>query len=85
MKNLSYIFTISICFLLLGANFNANAQITNSGFENGTLSGWNASSGATASNGFFQNNWSVTPSGSFMARIEPNSNINIGAAEANLG
>ena len=80
-------FTWLVLLLAALASFNqqAQAQVANSGFETGTLAGWSATSGVSISSGYTAGNWTVNPSGSKMARLEPTANLFKGTAEANLG
>ncbi|RYZ56040.1 MAG: HYR domain-containing protein [Sphingobacteriales bacterium] len=76
----------SLCFLLSAFLANpAQAQIGNSGFENGSLAPWSTMANASASTGFTELNWTVNPSGSYMAMLEPTSGFYQNDAEANLG
>jgi hypothetical protein len=61
----------------------AQAQITNPGFETGTLSGWTGS-GASVVAGQTIMSWTVNPGDTRMARTEPTSN-NASGTETALG
>jgi trimeric autotransporter adhesin len=79
------------CLLLLligGINTRSNAQaITNGGFETGSISPWTGTSLVTVSTGFTELSWTIVPSGTGMARIEPSpgTGVLLASAESNLG
>jgi ethanolamine utilization microcompartment shell protein EutS len=89
MKKLAIRYKMHYCMLLLIGLFaflhSANAQLTNYGFETGNFSGWSASSGTSISTGVSYNSWTVNPADSYMATIDPNSNLYRGTAETTLG
>ncbi|MES2703380.1 MAG: Ig-like domain-containing protein [Bacteroidota bacterium] len=75
-----------LLLLIAGISPKSFAQtITNGGFETGSISPWTGSSVVTVSGGFTVLSWTVNPSGTGMARIEPTSNLMIATAETNLG
>jgi hypothetical protein len=77
-----YFFLFILLFGLISGIQTAQAQVTNPGFETGTLSGW---TGSGASNVAAQTilSWTVNPADTRMARIEPNTTP--GATESALG
>jgi hypothetical protein len=70
---------------LIGFILGAQAQVTNSGFESGTLDGWAGAGTVSVVSGFTGGNWNVSPAGTKMSRTEPGNVASKAAAEANLG
>ena len=89
MKKLINQFSMQFCMLVIIGFFaflqSANAQLTNYGFETGNFTGWSASSGTSISTIVSYNNWTVNPADSYMATIDPNSNLYRGTVESTLG
>jgi predicted anti-sigma-YlaC factor YlaD len=75
-----------LCMLLFCCYYQqTNAQLINSGYESGTLTGWAGTSVVTASPGFTVLQWTVNPAGTRMAKIMPTPNLLKATAETNLG
>ena len=62
----------------------AQAQLTNAGFEDGTLSGW-SQNGATINSGQTLLSWTINPADTRMAAIVPVGNYMAASAESALG
>ncbi|MCF8450533.1 MAG: hypothetical protein K9G49_11750, partial [Taibaiella sp.] len=88
MKKITKLVLGCLLMLLIGVNTKSNAQaITNGGFETGSISPWVGSSLVTVSSGFTELSWTIVPSGTGMARIEPTPGTSVlrATAESNLG
>ncbi|MCF8450344.1 MAG: hypothetical protein K9G49_10790, partial [Taibaiella sp.] len=86
MKKITKLVLGCLLMLLIGVNTKSNAQaITNGGFETGSISPWAGTSLVTVSTGFTELSWTIVPSGTRMARIEPTSSLMRATAESNLG
>ncbi|WP_276132622.1 LamG-like jellyroll fold domain-containing protein [Polluticoccus soli] len=81
---LKFVYALALLFVA-GLPAESSAQFSNPGFEDGTLSGWTATSSTSVVSGFNQQSWLVTPANTRMARIEPASGTSRSSTETFLG